>query len=88
MGEGEVPRAAGKVAWTSSYWRTGKIYSERISLRVECSNVILLEQKKKKRKGTFLEREDCEIIEGKLRSDEGDRRRKKRSNVRKKKKKM
>lgn len=44
-------------------------------------------KKKKKRKGTFLEREDCEIIEGKLRSDEGDRRRRKRSNVRKKKKK-
>lgn len=50
MGEGEVPRAAGKVAWTSSYWRTGKIYSERISLRVERSNVILLEQKKKEKK--------------------------------------
>lgn len=53
VGEGEVPRAAGKVAWTSSYWRTGKIYSERISLRVERSNVILLEQKKRKEKERF-----------------------------------
>lgn len=32
-----------------SHWRSGKIYSERISLRVEHS-IILLEQKKKKMK--------------------------------------
>lgn len=71
MREWGVPRAAGKVAWTS-YWRTGKIYSERISLRVERSASRLFYWSRKKKEETFLERGDCEIIEGKLRSDEGE----------------